>query len=425
MDRDKMKLEANLFGPFTITYFAEGGVRHNLTFGRSQRSKTLRLLQILVAHHEQGISRSRLIECFFQDKEIADAANSLRVSMYRLRKQLVDAGLPEMEFFLYNNKEGMYQWNPEITLETDAQQFMKYVDMAEQAEDPADKAELLYQACRLYSGEFMSEVGAEEWVVICAVRYKMTYEKAVRELCALLRESKSYDRMLEISSTAAKIYPYDEWQVEQIESLVAMDRISEAVSAYKQALRRYTDELQIQMPKRMVNAIRSLSADIAISPGAITDIRAKLEEPVRESGAIYLSPPSFIDTYRLLVRIAERNAQPMCLMVCAIKAVGSNSLTNREQMDESAEMLRESINESLRRGDCFTHYSNNQFLILLVGTDEAWCDMIFRRICTKFRRNRRPWSVSLDYYSAPVEAIGAGEAKIKLRKNKFEIDKSI
>lgn len=394
-----------------------------MTFGRSRNSKTLRLLQILVAHHERGISRSKLIEYFFMDSEISDVANSLRVSMHRLRKQLVDAGLPPIDFFLY--REGIYQWNPEISLETDLQQFLKYVDMSEQVEDEEMKMQSLYKACSLYRGEFLAEIGAEEWVVISAVRYKMIYERAVQTLLPLLRKSQSYDRMLEISSTASKIYPYDEWQVEQIESLVAMERINEAISVYKQALHRYNDELQIQMPERMVSSIRKLSSDINNSPEILNDIRGKLEEPVREGGAIYLSPPSFIDTFRLLVRIAERNEQPMCLMVCAIKTECGSPLKDRERLNESADILQEAIKESLRRGDCFTHYTESQFLILLVGTEEERCEMIFHRINAKFRKNRRLWSGNLDYYVTSVDAIGSDAAKIKLRNNKFQIDKSI
>lgn len=423
MSENNLKIKANLFGEFAVSYSVGEGIERNLTFGRSRNSKTLRLLQILIAHHEQGISRNKLIDCFFLDSEISDVSNSLRVSMHRLRRQLVDAGLPLIEFFLY--KEGIYQWNPEISLETDRQQFLKYIDMSEQVDDEAMKIRFLYKACSLYKGEFLSEIGAEEWVIISAVRYKRIYEKALRKLLPLLRKSKSYDRMLEISSIASRIYPYDEWQVEQIESLVAMERINEAISVYKQALHRYNDELQIQMPERMVSSIQKLSTDINNSPEILKDIQGKLEEPIHEGGAIYLSPPSFIDTFRLLVRIAERNRQPMCLMVCSIKTERGRLLTDRERLNETADILQDAIKESLRRGDCFTHYTESQFLILLVGTGEERCEVIFHRINTRFRKNRRIWSGNLNYYVTTVDAIGSDGAKIKLRNNKFQIDKNI
>lgn len=423
MNEKDIKIKANLFGEFALVYTIGDGVECNLTFGRSRNSKTLRLLQILIAHHEQGISRNKLIEYFFMDSELSDVANSLRVSMHRLRKQLIDGGLPAAEFFLY--KEGIYQWNTEIPLETDLQQFLKYIDMSEKVDDEAMKIKFLYKACRLYRGEFLAEIGAEEWVIINAVKYKMIYEKTLRKLFPLLRKAKSYDRMLEVSSTASRIYPYDEWQVEQIESLVAMERMNEAISVYKQALHRYNDELQIKMPERMVSSIRKLSADINNTPEILNDIRGKLEEPVHEGGAIYLSPPSFIDTFRLLVRISERNEQPMCLMVCAIKTEGGSPLTARERLNESAEILQEAIKDSLRRGDCYTHYTESQFLILLVGTEVERCEIIFHRINTRFRKNRRCWGGNLNHYVTPVDAIGSDAAKIKLRNNKFQIDKNI
>ena len=69
-----------------------------LSFSRKTATKAIKLLQILLYYGEKGISRNELIENLYKTEELMDALNSLRVTAYRMKKMLVNMGLPEYNY---------------------------------------------------------------------------------------------------------------------------------------------------------------------------------------------------------------------------------------------------------------------------------------------------------------------------------------
>lgn len=78
----------------------------------------MRLLQIFLYNKDNGISRGRLLESTYGREDVADAANSLRVGVHRLKRSLVEAGLPQFEY-IYTQK-GVYHWTSPMPVEVDA-----------------------------------------------------------------------------------------------------------------------------------------------------------------------------------------------------------------------------------------------------------------------------------------------------------------
>ena len=93
-------LKVRLFGGFSASY---GEIP--VSFGRNTTTKAMKLLQILLYHGDTGISRDKLLDELYGREELADAANNLRVTAHRLKKIIVDAGLPSHDYI--NIKKGM------------------------------------------------------------------------------------------------------------------------------------------------------------------------------------------------------------------------------------------------------------------------------------------------------------------------------
>lgn len=96
-------LKVRLFGGFSASY---GEIP--VSFGRNTTTKAMKLLQILLYHGDTGISRDKLLDELYGREELADAANNLRVTAHRLKKIIVDAGLPSHNYI--NIKKGIYRW---------------------------------------------------------------------------------------------------------------------------------------------------------------------------------------------------------------------------------------------------------------------------------------------------------------------------
>ena len=109
-------LKVRLFGGFSASY---GEIP--VSFGRNTTTKAMKLLQILLYHGDTGISRDKLLDELYGREELADAANNLRVTAHRLKKIIVDAGLPSHDYI--NIKKGIYRWDAPMPTEVDAHQF--------------------------------------------------------------------------------------------------------------------------------------------------------------------------------------------------------------------------------------------------------------------------------------------------------------
>ena len=66
-------------------------------------------------------------------------------------------------------------------------------------------------------------------------------------------------------------------------------------------------------------------------------------------------------------RVIERSGQSAYLLLCTMTDGKGVPLEKGERLGKVAEELEQAIRNSLRRGDMFTRYSDNQFLMLLLG----------------------------------------------------------
>ena len=122
-----------------------------ISFSRNTTTKAMKLLQILLYYGEKGISRNKLIENLYKAEELADAPNSLRVTSYRLKKLLVNMGLPEHNYIKIS--KGIYFWNGPMETEVDVHRFFDLIRRADEEEDVDRQMDLLREACLLYKGE--------------------------------------------------------------------------------------------------------------------------------------------------------------------------------------------------------------------------------------------------------------------------------
>ena len=100
-----------------------------LVFDRNYISKSTQLLQILFLHLEKGIAKERLLEELYGRDDVENRNGSLNNTIFRLRKQLKAAGLPEGKYFYL--KKGIYYWDSVIPVETDLSVFEKNWKKAE------------------------------------------------------------------------------------------------------------------------------------------------------------------------------------------------------------------------------------------------------------------------------------------------------
>ena len=94
-----------------------------LVLDRNKVSKTTQLFQLILLHSQDGgISKVALIEALYGCRSDVENKNgSLNNTIFRLRKQLAAAGLPESSYIRING--GMCTWDPDIKVAVDVCEF--------------------------------------------------------------------------------------------------------------------------------------------------------------------------------------------------------------------------------------------------------------------------------------------------------------
>ena len=388
-------LKVRMLGGFTLEYKGK-----ELVLDRNNVSKTTQLFQLLLLHTQDGgISKAALIDALSGRTEGENKNGSLYNTLFRLRKQLKAAGLPESNYINING--GMCTWDPEIAVWVDVCEFENLVALIRKEKRETDRLHLLMEAWKCYRGEFLPDMIGENWAAVENVKCRDDYFMCTEELCKWLKEHERYEDLHRVSHVAAKIYPFDEWQIWEIESLIGMSRYKEGLEVYKDTERLLFEEMGVEPSAKMLEQFQFMGERTSQAAGAIGDIKERLKEKDEAVGAYYCPFPSFIDIYHVFSRMMERSGLSVFVMLCTLD-YAKDSVSDEEEK-EMSEVLKDAIQSSVRKGDFYTRYNVRQYIVMLIGISQENCPIVTKRIDKAFRRlNGGKKSPQVDFYVASV-----------------------
>lgn len=388
-------LKVRMLGCFSLEYKGK-----ELVLDRNNVSKTTQLFQLLLLHTQDGgISKAALIDALYGRTEVENKNGSLNNTLFRLRKQLKAAGLQESNYINING--GMCTWDPEIAVWVDVCEFENLVALIRKEKRETDRLHLLMEAWKCYRGEFLPDMIGENWAAVENVKCRDDYFMCTEELCKWLKEHERYEDLHRVSHVAAKIYPFDEWQIWEIESLIGMSRYKEGLEVYKNTERLLFEEMGVEPSAKMLEQFQFMGERTSQAAGAIGDIKERLKEKDEAVGAYYCPFPSFIDIYHVFSRMMERSGLSVFVMLCTLD-YAKDSVSDEEEK-EMSEVLKDAIQSSVRKGDFYTRYNVRQYIVMLIGISQENCPIVTKRIDKAFRRlNGGKKSPQVDFYVASV-----------------------
>lgn len=403
--KEKRIVSINMFGGFSVSC---GGTPVVLDYANT--TKMIHLLICVLAAGKEGIPRKELISRLYGHDELEDPTVTLRVNAHRLRKYLKtkecfgDADCIKI-------KAGSYFWDREeqpVVLDTEV--FLETADLALKEMDEDEKIALLIKACHIYQGEFLPELAGEEWVAVSGMEYQKLYFDCLREAEALLKSRGRFEELLDLSTRACSIYPYEEFYLGQIDCLMSLERFKEAMDVYEKATSFYFEELGLTPSEEMMERFHAMSDKVQFRAAVVADIKDGLQEEKEKYGAYFCTYPGFTDCYHIVCRMLERNGQAAFLMLCTMVDREGQPLTDENKLEKYMEKLKQAIGSSLRRGDFYTRYGANQFLILLIGLHLEDSSVIQNRIDSRFLSFGLKARAAIEYKVQPaVEEDRPGE----------------
>lgn len=373
MSETEMKtLHVTMFGGFSLRYGDQ-----DVVLGRYSGTKYVYLFQLIWLHGDQGVSKAQIIRSLYDAEELANPVNTFNNLLYQARRQMVMAGLPPKRYIVRRKK--LYMADPEIPLDLDTRNFEKGIEEARAALDSRKKYELYCKALQLYQGVLLPESSTEAWVVTESVRLQKLFEEAIRYAGSFARKSGDYDAMYRIYGQAARIYPDNDWQANQIDALICKENYEQAYELYCKTVKRYSEEMGLPPSEQMLENYRRMSLRLTHQESRLSEIQSSLKEDLT-TGAYYTALPGFIDIYRVLARNMERLGNSVFLLLCDLVDYEGKPFMNQEKLKARSESLRRCISSSLRKGDIFTRYSVSQYMVLLIGCNDEGCDVVAKRI---------------------------------------------
>lgn len=392
MQNKATQIQVTMLGGFSLEY--DGNA---FTIERNSITKVNQLLQMLL-YFPEGLHREQLITNLFDNDTIADTSNSLRALVFRLRKILPAAGLPDDEYV--HISRGNYSWTSNIPIECDAHEFEKLCRQGLEEISLDEKKKSLRQAFELYKGEFLPQL-SEEWAIAVQVRLRKLYCRCVEDLCEIYLAEGDFEELLNISKRASEMYSLNEWQSYEMQALIGLGRNKEALKLYDETEKLMFDELGVTVSSKMSALLDRLGQRVKNTPDVISNVQKNIESAKEDlAGAFRCTYPIFTETYRYMKRVIRRTGQSAWLMLCTITDGKGYALDESERLYELSEELDVSIKNSLRGGDMYAKYSDNQFIVFLLGITQEDCSIVQERINTNMAKDSR--KKYLLYNVAPV-----------------------
>ena len=362
---------------------------------KASESQLTSLLQILIHNRGHGVTRDRLEELLFEERDISNVHHMLQSVIYNTKKRLEKAGLPKANYIV--QKKGVFYWTGEIPLLEDAAEFERLFREAEQTENPEERLALLLEATHWYTGEFLPNQTAVIWVAQEARRLKGLFCRCVEDAAELLRENQDFFQLEELGLYASRTDPLSDWETLIMEALVSLGRYDEARKVYEDTVQYYFNEQGLHPSKKMMLQLERLGEKMQHQHATLDFIQAELSgQSDTEPGGYLCNYPVFTGIYRMIERMIERGGQSVYLMLCTVIDGKGNPLREGPRLEEMVKRMGDAVRMSIRRGDAMCQYGKGQYLALLVNTTREDCSVVQKRINERFIIGRQ--RSRIEYY---------------------------
>lgn len=407
--------------PFKVTMFGGFSVDwkgHLIVETGTRLNKPFEVLILLFQKRDLRISNEELMNRLWNEDSKADnPAGALKSAVYLLRKLLKKAD-PETNFIFTEGKQ--YVWNPEIPVQVDLWDFedvvlkVKYNRVSEE-----EKLQLCRKAIQLYAGDFLPELSEHHWAIQQSIYYRRLYMDAIEMIGDLLFSKGSRDcwnELLSICNRALLTDPFSEkLYILLFRTMQQLDMKQEILNYYPVVSQTYFDEMGEQMPQIVRNIYQWASNSTYHTIKDIYQIQRDLEETIRTerpiNGAYFCSYEIFKHIFHMIVRSADRENNCVILMLLTL-SLENGANFSKDSLNRAMGMLEEVIQTTMRKGDVFSRYSRNQFVLMLPVKKSKDGKQVEKRLRQAFSKHHPPLPVHLEVITGLPSSLMVGQSEI-------------
>lgn len=391
--RKQLMIYAQFFAQFQM---AEENVP--LSQDQIRSDMVTKLLSYMIYHRGKNTSVQELAEVLWPDDRSDNPAGALKNLMYRLRN-ILKKTWGDRNFVITG--KGSYQWNPELPVGVDAEEFEKLCTEAKEESDPEQKILKEKKAVALYKGRFLPEFSDEYWIMSLSVYYHSLFLSVVKELAALLEAENQFEEMERICRKAIEMDSLDEeLHCCLLRAYIGGNKQSLAAEHYRETVELLYDNLGVRPSEDLQEIYDEMMKQLHDQEADLNVIQEELREAKEKRGAFYCEYGVFKKTYELEVRRAGRIGMSIYLSLITLHTeakLEKGSVEYLSVMSGGMDQMQAVLLNSLRSGDVVTRYSTSQFLVMLPGCQYENARMVLDRINYNFYSIKKHAKVRIQY----------------------------
>lgn len=391
--------QITMLGDFSIT---NKDKRISVQMNRSK--KIWSLLGYLILNRKRAVPCSELIDFLWADSRSKNPVNALKVLVHRLRLLLQELD-QENGSLLITYHHDAYGWNTDIPCIIDIDIFEDFCYRAQQAKTDSEKLTCLLKAIGTYQGEFLNRYANDDWIIQTANYYTTKFSKVCSEAANILFKFKKYDELIDVCRKALIYVPYDEsFYIYFLKALIYTNQTQKALEQYHIISETFYKEFGITPSRKITSLYKEITKKNHTSEMNLEVIKEKLEEE-QPYGAFYCEFEIFKTLYQLKRRSCARTGESTCLCLLTILNDSGTSIPSQKIINSISKSVHCHITKHLRKGDVFTRFSINQFLIILPHTNNKTSQFVMQRIIRKFHQDYTKAPVILHYKTMPLTPV--------------------
>lgn len=346
----------------------------------SNTRKTKLFLAYLILNRKRVIPHKELFELLWSGQEYSNPGTALRTLLYRYRNLISDSNYNELSESIIS-KRGAYQWNSEIDVSIDIDDFEDYSQVGlNSALSKEKKVECLEKALELYKGPLLKEFAGEHWVVAKAVYYRDLFILDTVEYANILKEEGKSDKALSVLEEAVK--KADRNDLIDIEILrIKEGNVKDSDSRYE-----------------------VLKSQIGAMDDEMDRIQKGMESDDVTDSAFVCDYEMFKDVYHLQRRLLARTGETMFV---SLMTLGFLSDANGDELRNERVMkaMLDSTKKALRCGDSICRYSDSCLAIMFPAGTYDDARKIMERIRNRFLSGVNNSDIVISFKVRPLKNV--------------------
>lgn len=365
----------------------------------SRTYKLNKLFEYFLTFRNKKLLPEAIIDNLLSDSESGDPKNTLRTQIFRLRK-IIKLLLPDCDEGKYFNicfNNGYYSLEIGENIIIDVDEFENLIAKGDREYefDPEISANYYKNALELYKGLYLSDNSYEGWLMPTRNYYQRLYLKTLYKLIEIYKRYNENEKIIELCEQSLLIEPYEEEiHANLMEAMLNQGHQKNALNHYEYSFNLIKKELDTNPSDNFTQMLARIQS--FTSRQQLIDIE-KLEEACEDNlyGAMQCSVDSFKFLFSLQKRKILRDEENDYICIMSLKDVKSSK--------EISELLR----NSLRKGDVFTFWNQNQVLLMLHNVGKDGIKVIENRIYNNLLKhtNLNSNDISMSFHSLMSEKI--------------------